>query len=1000
MNKRVWSVVVALAMLLSMICSVFVVSADETQADGSGATSLKLTPSASDIALGHEFTVDLSLANYESNWATFTTELTYNASAVEYLGFELKKASELSVASVEENVAGTLTIIFLNSENISADIAADLLTLKFKATADSTNPISASFVADSVAGYLADGTSDYIAEDSYSAAAVEPQILTEKKTPHLTMRLVDKNGNPVTSINQGDEIRAIVTLNDYYDPWMVMNLSLNYDATKFTYKEAKDLAAFVSDENGEMTMAVPDDTNNPLSVRFANATSANRSLKDGKKSADILELTLVANATAVPGETNIGASFADSGNSRFDPATGETVALTKDNDFLVDDAEGKGNVPVEIIEVIRPYLTLEDEDGKPLTNLTVAQGNSFTVNVKINNFHQKWSAMSLIAEFDKTVFDVTESAVQNANTTPLFGGYVFPVLGNGALGVTLLSSEGDVGLTNADGDEVTEGIVLKIPMIAKKEVDLSTINVFFAPDGNISGGKEVDDGLYNTNKDNPAKVEMNVVPQGQPGLSIQLDDSNIIVDENENPIIKQGESFTVNVKINNFYQKWSAMSFIAKFDSKVFEVDEDALQQGENKTGVFGDYVIPVLGNSGLGVTLLSENGDVSIDGGEGIIFRIPMKVNDNAVLNANTFPIEVSFVPEGNISKGEIVDKESYLNEPVKIDLNVVYKERPQVKIEAIQATDAQGNPVDIENDNLKAGDKVQFKVSVENFIDAWSIMTLQVGFDSDIFDPVLVSDELYATNLNPFDLNKAESADAFSNFFTHADNGELSAFWLNSEDLPMYNSESQEVMTFTLEVKKGYTLTDEQISRSISVKFHPDGNYVGEDKLEGSNDSNGGGDFVSDKADVTVKVEKPEAVLPVVKVEIAWEEAMLFTYSFGTWDTQNHVWKDHGWKCVDQDGNPANWIKVTNEGEVNVKAKFEFTKEVDGINATFSCDGNAMTAEEWLPVLCNPDGEALPQNVKFDLDGEPAQTAPEGEKLKLGTIKVTIDIDNEEET
>lgn len=421
------------------------------------------------------------------------------------------------------------------------------------------------------------------------------------------------------------------------------------------------------------------------------------------------------------------------------------------------------------------------------------------------------------------------------------------------------------------------------------------------------------------------------------------------------------------------------MSFIAKFDSGVFEVDESALQEGENTTGVFGDYVIPVLGNSGLGVTLLSSEGDVGLTGGaaEGIIFRIPMKVKEDAILNENTFPIEVSFVPEGNISEGEIVDEEYYLKEPVKIDLNVVYKERPQVKIEAIQATDAEGNSVDIENNNLKAGDKVQFKVSVENFIDAWSIMTLQVGFDSDIFNPVLVSDELYATNLNPFDCTKAESADAFSQFFTYADNGELSAFWLNSENLPMYDSKNQAVMTFTLEVNEGYTLTNDQIDQSISVKFHPDGNYVGEDTLEGSNDTNGGGDFVSDEASVTVKVEPSEA--SSVLVELSWG-AMEFTYNFGTWNPIDHVWDGAGWTCETD----ANKITVTNKGEVDVTAAFVFTSSATGVSGAFYDNQNELI-EGTKPV----DKEnGLNAFLKLSQTSE-----PDTDVTTLGTIKVTID-------
>lgn len=850
MNKRIWSIAIALAMLLSMVCSVFVVSADETQAalqieqveeqieeqieeqlieeieisqqapllaaDADTLTSLKLTPSTEAVAVGNEFTVNLSLANYSSDWATFTAELTYDASAVEYLGYDEDAVSEDLFVSVEEDTDKlTITVLSNNGENISI---TDLLTLKFKATAVPAFAISTTLVAGTVARYNTEtGAAEEITESEYVKVTTISNLAIEKKVPYLTVQLVDENGDAITSIKQNEEVRAIVTLNDYYDPWMAMTLSLNYDATKFTFKDAKDLDAFVSDANGEMSL-IPSETEDaakPLSICFMSTDLTNRSLKpdeDGNAvtTAEILELTLVAKATAT-GTVEIGTSFVEGGNLKTDPETEETITLTPDsNDFIVE-AEENSSASVTIQTVKRPYLTLEVEGGVT----KVIQGESFTVNVKINDFDQEWSAMSLIAQFDNTVFKVDESAVEAANEDLLFGDYIVPYVSGGTLGVSLLSGY-DVGIAGE------EGIILKIPMTAIEGATLTgtfPIKVFFAPEGNIADGETVDEATYDSKKDAPATVEMKVAVQG------------------------------------------------------------------------------------------------------------------------------------------------------------------KPQVKIEIFKVTDADGNEVDLDTlDRLKAGYQVQFKVSVENFVDAWSTMTLQVGYDSSIFDLVPVSDELHATDLLPF-VYPDEDTDV-SSFFTSANGGKLAACWFNGVDLPMQNTTLQEVMTFTLKVKEEYTLTEEE--QIISAGFYPEGNISNDKELVGSDpsDPNGEGDFISGTVDVTVKVDPMEAL--TVYVEISWG-AMEFTYNFGKWNTETLMWEGAGWVYATD----ANKITVTNKGEADVTAAFEFTPSATGVSGAFY-DANDALISAPIDVDAPTEAEFRSKDAYLKL----VQTSePDTAQTTLGTIKVTID-------
>ncbi len=853
MNKRIWSIAIALAMLLSMVCSAFVVSAAETQAavqieedqieeqviteeielsqqalllaaDGSSATSLKLTPSTSNIVAGEEFTVDLSLDNYtnENNngWASFTVDLTYDAAAVEYQGYELKKASGLTMVTVEEGDAGTLTIIVLNSENISAEIAADLLTLKFKATAASAAPISASFVEDSLGRYLADGTSDYVtagdAVGNYSAAAVSPQISIEKKTPYLTIRLVDAEGNEISggNIEQGKELYAIVTLNDYYDPWMSMTLSLNYDSSLFTYveTEGEDLDAFVSDENGKMTVipAETEDEDAPLSICFMSSDLSNRLLKDDENgnavtTADVLKLKFVVNSDA-EGELKLGTSFVEGGNLKTDEA-GSVTELTPAVDYEVQDEE-KGTASVTIETIDRPYLTLNVVDG---------EGN---LNVDLKNM----------------------------------------------------------------------------------------------------------------------KVE-------------------------------KGDSFTVQVKINNFTQKWSMMSLFARFDSDVFEIPNGA--DGAVK-GEFGDEMVPYLVDNILGVTMFNMNGaDTGLTSGnpEGVVLEIPLTVKENADFSGGIDPFQVFFDTEGNYSGGDLVSNEYYDSQegdPAEIVMKA--QGQPQVKMVVVEDPDVDLN-------NLKAGDQVQFKVSVDNFIGAWSTMTLQLKYNSDVFDLVDGS----VVNSEPFDTTNGGT----SVFRSSADGGYLLACWFNSKDLPMTDKSSQEVMTFTLKVKDGYTVAANELTQYISVKFDEEGNYADGNLLVGS-ETVGMGDYISTPVEILVTVVEPEA--PVIMVAITWGEA-IFTYDLGTWDPGTHTWKDCGWKWESTDGSKTNCLTVTNEGTAEITAVFTFEGST-GISGNFYEDEACSSLKTEVTVS---GSESI--NVYFMPEGELTETVEAGETVSIGTIKVAIE-------
>ncbi len=835
MNKRIWSIAIALAMLLSMVCSAFVVSAAETQAavqieeEQNVTEEIEISQQApllaaeagtlpylklsldSDIAVGSQFAVGLSLENYSNDWATFTADLNYDTAAVQYLGYDATKLPEGVFASVDEYTVGTLTIVILSSTGANISVS-ELLDLNFRATAVPAQGFSAAILEGTVARYTdANGATEIVDASAYTAAATVDSYTITKKTPYLTICLVDAEGNEISggNIEQGKELYAIVTLKDYYDPWSAMTLSLNYDSSLFTYveTEGEDLDAFVSDANGRMTVipAETEDPEKPLSICFMSSDLSNRPLKDGKSSEDVLKLKFVASSVFDNDKSaSIGTSFVEDGNLKTDETGGVTV-LTPTEDFKTEDEEN-GTAPITIESIQRPNLTLE-----------VVDSNGDSLDVDLNNM----------------------------------------------------------------------------------------------------------------------KVE-------------------------------KGDSFTVRVKINNFEQKWSMMSLFAQFDEDVFEI-------GTVKKGVFGDYMVPVLMSNTLGVTLLNTSGadtGLSGDATEGIILEIPLTVKADATFSGGIDPFQVFFDTEGNYSGGEKVSPD-YYNSKQGDPAEIIMKAQGQPQVKMTHAAVGEANL-----DNLVAGDQVQFTVSVDNFISKWSAMTLQVKFNSDVFELVDGS----VTDLKPFDTT-ADPNGGYSTFLPSAGGGYLLACWFNGVDLPMKNGESQEVMTFTLQVKDGYTVAANDLTQTISVKFDEKGNYAEGNLLTGTETVGGDGAFITTAAKVEVTVVEPEA--PEIMVVIAWG-AMEFTYNFGTWEPNAHIWDGQGWTCASDDDKT---ITVTNQGQVDITASFAFNAEtaMGALTGTFKKDGTEV--ESLLEVTA---GNA--ESVLFDLGELPEGVTLSEGKTTLGTITVTI--------
>lgn len=699
MNKRVWSIAVALAMLLSMVCSAFVVSAaDESVPEGDASdatvqlnnnaseqpallntesvTYLEMSSNEGYYPVGDEFAVSASLKNYNGDWAIFSAALTFDPQELEYQGFTSKLGDAFTLTvDASDKATGRLTVWMMSNEgtNLPADGngSAALMDLQFKAVGETENAdLTFTFADESVAGYVADEPA-FIASDAYTATSVFEGVEIRVYRPYLTMRLVDESGNAVTEIAQGQKVKAIVRLNQYYPnvSWAMMSLDLQFNGNKFKYDldtlvNYGNLVDSVTSEAVTMLPAETEDPAKPLSICFFSSELNNMVLKNGAAEADILELTL--EATGAGNALEIGASFLQEGNIKYNTETGEEEVLIPAEDYIAEHEEGTAVIKVTQTEF--PYLSVSVDPDKT----TFAPGESFTLKVNINDYVDPFSMMSILVDLGADAYEVeTDNIVA-------FGGSdvaVVPMLSGNKLGITIFSEDGD-DLKLSGG--LTSGTVLEIPIKAISNAGNGTpIQVSFLEGGNFSGYEEFvyDETKYEEEIKELAKL--NITVQGKPELSIRIDqiDGVDVPEGTEITSIEQGKEVTFAVSVKDFAGAWDVMTLKALFDPEVFEfVSAEDLKPFvvPEEDGAFSEFISEA-GNGAL-LACWFNSGPLSMTNPDRDVMKFTLKVKHGDLTQDQLSQlVSVKFLEDGNYANDNMLTGEDYTETPAEVEFTII---------------------------------------------------------------------------------------------------------------------------------------------------------------------------------------------------------------------------------------------------------------------------------------------------------------------------------------
>lgn len=630
MLKRVWSIAVILAMLLSMICVVSASAEDANaavQLNNSGPAYVTIESSQVQVGYNSVLTVDVYLNDYANNLASMGLEFKYDPSLVslpngiddiQAYHFGSDEQSEPDSNIVFELADGSVKAVWfsLSGENIVAESSrVKLLTMKFKTLTevsddDKTAVISAETIDGSMATVDGSGSFAPPSADIFEETIESEQVEIVKAAVSLELS-ADK-----TELRQGQKVTVDVKVKDFYTRWAVMSLVGSFDSDVFDVTKVTNTEAFPG------SFAYEKDTKNyALAACWINVDDM--SLEGNVTDAVVMKVELTARTdVTLSGDTfPIQFSFVPDGNYSFsDP----NAPISPESGIYIPNSN---ELSMKVLP--RPYLSLSAD------KTTVPMGGTVNVTVRLNEFRDQWAIMSLVADFDQSVFEIVDIQKDVQNLANFPGSFIAERGSKAPLAVSWVNMEDDGTATpNVD--------LMVVTLKVKKDLDLDEntlpITFSFAPDGNISLGLNpnaalsAEDGWYIETSE---ELEITIADRASLELS---------VDKTE---LKQGEEFTVDVTVKDLSIPWAMLSFKTNFDSSVFEVVEVI----DHK--VFPGNLIYEPGATTPMAFCWFNTEDVLVADPSAKVVSIKLRAKETAVLSEETYPFSVSFAPDGNISFG-----------------------------------------------------------------------------------------------------------------------------------------------------------------------------------------------------------------------------------------------------------------------------------------------------------------------------------------------------------
>lgn len=478
------------------------------------------------VNVDEEYTVELSLKDYNDQWSSFGAELIYDTTkfAIEDAAKVIANAFGGNAPVVDTSVPGKILLTWNESANIDADKVNTILRVTFKAIATGDN---VEFNANLVDVKTFDGNAN-VAVDAgeYTAAAEALSVnILEIKVPYLTLAV-----EPGNALEERADGVLKLYLNDYTGNWNVIPAVLYFDSDLIRIKEGDIVCNPLGGVEGNVVLRSADDK-----IVFT-WMSTNNIAADSDK----IELATIPFKTYQEGKVTFGAEFvADSiktsnGQGGFDAVDSSTfVPKAEDQTVTIEDTYPNTD----------PMFLSVDTDGEATKNKKQA------LTLTINNFNSGVQALSVKLFYDKNKVSISEEDIDP-----------FEDSANNVTGVaTINEEEGYIHLT------------VIAPESISAEETLNLLNLSYTPkvEGQIAFYAEVD--VMADSNEKPMdpiwgyeerSETVNVNVKAAPWMSATANKTDV----------KIGNTVTVTVFVNDYQNAWNAMAINGSYNKDLLQL--------------------------------------------------------------------------------------------------------------------------------------------------------------------------------------------------------------------------------------------------------------------------------------------------------------------------------------------------------------------------------------------------------------------------------------------
>lgn len=764
MLKRVLSIVVTVALLLTMACFAFADTAN----------ALTVAVDQTNVRPGDKVTATVQLNNYTGDWSAISVDVVYDPGlfaldgaleeAVKYdAAFSHvinHEGEEVSVVS-EVNVVGEgrLRFVWMCWENIPALASATLATVNLVALEDAdkmaeTAMISAAYVADGMISTDPSGLPSSVPAGDLPAGATSEEMtvggIAWDDQPKIRVEFDEP-----ARVQDGSSVTATVYV-DRYIPWNRLSVELGlgeYEFSKYLAIETVEPLGFA----GEVVVE-----GNTINITAdSNVAGAGEYLVDGTLKA--FKVTLGVHDVDAIIESKLAVGFTDGGQQMGGVALTESVQYD-------------GTVAQAAMTLVPKKTELKVDVALPEGGLNA--GETFDVTVSLKDHANAWAAFTLVGVYDRDLFEIAvdeetgeKQIIKNEN------GYSDVIVdfetvdATEKLKVVWINAE-NVAFADPNAELMT------ITFRAKKATTDANIGFHFAENGVIAEGE---DGVLA-----PQKPNENYTGEEKDATVTVAPTPMKVVTTVEGDVseLKAGKTFSVKVSVKDYYEDLAALSLKSVYDPANFELVgvQSLLTFGEG-----GEFITPDIdaingGEEDLDLVWINaENVDLPAEFDAAVLTLRAKKAAENATVDVEFLPSGILRVDKNGMPETLVDEQGNSAYFTAENDPAVVTVAPAKVLLEVV--TDAK---------NVMAGDEFTVEVYVIDYYSPLAAISINGTLDEK-FEVLSCSAEILGG------VEPVQDGD-----------GQLQFVWASAENIEI---EEQRFKVLTLKVKALQSTTAEDV-------------------------------------------------------------------------------------------------------------------------------------------------------------------------------------------